>query len=216
MLADVLTMPSTAASRSHEIAYCYLGDARNNMGNSLLVMGALLGMDVRIAAPKALWPDPEVVAASPPARPTAAGPGSPSPRTSTRRVRGADFVLHRRLGLHGRAGRRLGRARSRCCRPTRSTPDADARHRQPGREVHALPARPSTTTHRVGPRVLASLRPRTAWRSPTRSSSRRPRSSSTRRRTGCTPSRPSLVATLAGLSHAHRRRPRRQRPAAPR
>jgi ornithine carbamoyltransferase len=39
-----------------EISYCYLGDARNNTANSLLVMGSLLGMDVRIAAPRALWP----------------------------------------------------------------------------------------------------------------------------------------------------------------
>ena len=39
-----------------EIAYCYLGDARNNMGNSLLVGGAKLGMDVRLAAPESLWP----------------------------------------------------------------------------------------------------------------------------------------------------------------
>jgi ornithine carbamoyltransferase len=44
-----------------DIAYCYLGDARNNMGNSLLSMGALLGMDVRIAAPARLWPAPALV-----------------------------------------------------------------------------------------------------------------------------------------------------------
>jgi ornithine carbamoyltransferase len=45
-----------------EIAYCYLGDARNNMGNSLMVTGCKLGMDVRLCAPKALWPDEELVA----------------------------------------------------------------------------------------------------------------------------------------------------------
>ena len=46
----------------HKIRYAYLGDARNNMGNSLLLVGAKLGMDVRIAAPKALWPNEELIA----------------------------------------------------------------------------------------------------------------------------------------------------------
>ena len=43
----------------NEIAYCYLGDARNNMGNSLMVTGCKMGMDVRLCAPKALWPEAE-------------------------------------------------------------------------------------------------------------------------------------------------------------
>jgi ornithine carbamoyltransferase len=57
MLADLLTMREHAAKPWHEISYCYLGDARNNMGNSLMIAGCLMGMDVRIAAPRALWPD---------------------------------------------------------------------------------------------------------------------------------------------------------------
>ncbi|OLZ73381.1 ornithine carbamoyltransferase [Streptomyces sp. IMTB 2501] len=60
-LCDVLTMHEHNPKPLPDIAYCYLGDARNNMGNSLLSMGALLGMDVRIAAPAALWPDPALV-----------------------------------------------------------------------------------------------------------------------------------------------------------
>ena len=44
-----------------EIAYADLGDARNNMGNSLMVMGCKLGMDVRLCAPKSLWPVDELV-----------------------------------------------------------------------------------------------------------------------------------------------------------
>ncbi|MBK3574429.1 ornithine carbamoyltransferase [Streptomyces sp. MBT65] len=62
-LCDVLTMDEHSPKPLPDIAYCYLGDARNNMGNSLLSMGALLGMDVRIAAPKALWPAAELVSA---------------------------------------------------------------------------------------------------------------------------------------------------------
>ncbi|MGQ4437107.1 MULTISPECIES: ornithine carbamoyltransferase [unclassified Streptomyces] len=60
-LCDVLTMDEHSPKPLPDISYCYLGDARNNMGNSLLSMGALLGMDVRIAAPKALWPTVELV-----------------------------------------------------------------------------------------------------------------------------------------------------------
>jgi ornithine carbamoyltransferase len=60
MLADVLTMQDHADKPLDQVAFCYLGDARNNMGNSLLVTAALLGLDVRIAAPEALWPSPEV------------------------------------------------------------------------------------------------------------------------------------------------------------
>lgn len=59
MLADVLTMQEHSNKPLNEIRYAYLGDARNNMGNSLLLVGAKLGMDVRIGAPKALWPSKE-------------------------------------------------------------------------------------------------------------------------------------------------------------
>src|SRR5450631_1040395 len=60
MLADMLTMREHAARPLCEISYCYLGDARNNTARSLLVTGAMLGMDVRIAAPRGLWPDDDV------------------------------------------------------------------------------------------------------------------------------------------------------------
>lgn len=55
-LADILTMQDHANKALDRVAYCYLGDARNNTANSLLVTGAMLGMDVRIAAPEVLWP----------------------------------------------------------------------------------------------------------------------------------------------------------------
>ena len=61
MLADVLTMIENCDKSLSEIKYVYIGDARNNMGNSLLLIGAKLGMDVRICGPKALLPDPELV-----------------------------------------------------------------------------------------------------------------------------------------------------------
>ncbi|MGW1983634.1 ornithine carbamoyltransferase [Streptomyces collinus] len=61
MLADVLTMTEHGTRPLTETAFAYLGDARFNMGNSYLVTGALLGMDVRIVAPKSYWPSQEIV-----------------------------------------------------------------------------------------------------------------------------------------------------------
>ncbi|MST31503.1 ornithine carbamoyltransferase [Acidimicrobiaceae bacterium USS-CC1] len=60
MLADILTMQEHSTERLADVAYCYLGDARNNTARSLLVTGALLGMDVRVAAPRELWPDEDL------------------------------------------------------------------------------------------------------------------------------------------------------------
>jgi len=57
ILADMLTMDEHTDKSLRETAYCYFGDARNNMGNSLLVGGAQLGMDFRVVAPESLWPE---------------------------------------------------------------------------------------------------------------------------------------------------------------
>lgn len=61
MLADVLTMQEFCEKPLCEIKYAYTGDARNNVARSLLLVGAKLGMDVRLASPKTLWPDQEFI-----------------------------------------------------------------------------------------------------------------------------------------------------------
>ena len=61
ILADFMTMREHTDLPLKQISYAYLGDARNNMANSLMVGGAKLGMDVRIIGPKSLQPDPELV-----------------------------------------------------------------------------------------------------------------------------------------------------------
>jgi ornithine carbamoyltransferase len=61
VLADFLTFREHVAKPLGEVAFCYLGDARFNMGNSYLIGGAKLGMDVRIAGPTSLWPRDEIV-----------------------------------------------------------------------------------------------------------------------------------------------------------
>ncbi|MGZ8652000.1 MAG: ornithine carbamoyltransferase [Actinomycetota bacterium] len=60
MLADFLTMGEAGHKPFDAISYCYMGDARSNMGRSLLVMGAIMGSDVRICGPKDLWPPADV------------------------------------------------------------------------------------------------------------------------------------------------------------
>lgn len=63
-LCDMLTMREHAHKPDHEIAFAYCGDARNNVGNSLLVAGALMGMDVRMVGPVSLRNPPDVIEAA--------------------------------------------------------------------------------------------------------------------------------------------------------
>ncbi|MDA0329588.1 MAG: ornithine carbamoyltransferase [Gemmatimonadetes bacterium] len=91
ILADVLTMREQSDRPLGETSFCYLGDARFNMGNSLMVGGALYGMDFRIVAPKELWPNPALVARC---RALAAETGGKVHLTDRveEGVEGADFV----------------------------------------------------------------------------------------------------------------------------
>ena len=59
MLADLLTMQEFGEKPLHDVKYAYVGDGRSNMGHSLMIAGCMMGMDVRIAAPKELWPSDE-------------------------------------------------------------------------------------------------------------------------------------------------------------
>jgi ornithine carbamoyltransferase len=59
MLADVMTMREHSDKPIHEISYAYVGDTRNNMSHSLMIVGCLMGMDVRICGPMSLWPSDE-------------------------------------------------------------------------------------------------------------------------------------------------------------
>ncbi|WP_299740179.1 ornithine carbamoyltransferase [uncultured Roseobacter sp.] len=61
ILADVLTMTEHVDKPLGQIAFCFLGDAGNNMGDSLLIGAAKLGMDVRLCGPKSLWPEKAIV-----------------------------------------------------------------------------------------------------------------------------------------------------------
>ena len=157
MIADVLTMREHADKPIHEISYAYLGDARNNMGNSLLLIGAKLGMDVRICAPKALWPADDLVA-----RCKQYGEESGARITLDRRPesggQGRGLHPHRRLGVDGRTGRSLGRTHP-ATAAVSGQRRTDESHRQPAHQVHALPAGvPQQSTPRSASRLPSSTR----------------------------------------------------------
>src|SRR6185312_7660818 len=61
MLADVMTMREHSDKPVQNIKYAFMGDTRNNMGHSLMIVGCLMGMDVRLCGPKKLWPADEFV-----------------------------------------------------------------------------------------------------------------------------------------------------------
>ena len=90
-LCDMLTMREHSPKHDTEIAFAFCGDARNNTGNSLLVAGAMMGMDVRMVAPRALWNDDKVIKE---AQRIAAGTGARITHTEDveEGVRGADFL----------------------------------------------------------------------------------------------------------------------------
>lgn len=63
LLADLLTMQEHLPQKSlTEMTFVYVGDARNNMGNTMMEAAALVGLDLRLVAPKACWPDEALVA----------------------------------------------------------------------------------------------------------------------------------------------------------
>jgi len=91
ILADFLTMREHSDKPLHKISFAYLGDARNNMGNSLLIGAAKMGMDVRMVAPSHLFPEENLVKK---AREIAAETGAEIRLTSdvAEGVKGVDFV----------------------------------------------------------------------------------------------------------------------------
>jgi ornithine carbamoyltransferase len=91
ILADILTMKEHAGKPLEEVSYAFLGDARNNMGNSLMVGGAKLGMDVRLVGPRDRRPEDHLVDQ---ARSIAAETGARVTLTDSveEGVAGADFL----------------------------------------------------------------------------------------------------------------------------
>ena len=109
MLADFLTMHEASGKPYDELAYAFVGDCRFNMGRSLLVMGALMGADVRLAGPPSSSAGRrrrDRATRSPDGR----ARRSRSPTTSAQAVLGRRLRAHRRVGVDGRVEGRVGRA----------------------------------------------------------------------------------------------------------
>ena len=141
MLADFLTMGEASRKPYDAISYCYMGDARSNMGRSLLVMGAIMGSDVRICAPAralAAGRDPADRAASAPSESGASGDAD---RRSRRRRSAGSTSSTPTCGCRWASRRRSGTSGSACCAPTRSTARRWRRPATPrAKFMHCLPA----------------------------------------------------------------------------
>lgn len=138
MLADVLTMREHAEPGTR-LSYAYVGDARFNMGNSLLVTGAILGADVRIVAPRSLWPAAWVQEA---AEARAAGSGATITVTDDlgEGLAGAQFV-HTDVWVSMGEPAEAWEERIDLLRPYRITTDVlDLTGRSDTRFMHCLPA----------------------------------------------------------------------------
>jgi ornithine carbamoyltransferase len=139
MLADVLTMREHANKPLEQITYAFLGDARNNMGRSLLETGSMLGMDVRIVAPKSLWPAPEFIESC---KQRAAQSGARINVTDNvdEGVKGADF-LHTDVWVSMGEAHEVWKERIRLLQPFQINSDVLQRTGNPNAKfMHCLPA----------------------------------------------------------------------------
>ena len=145
MLADFLTMHEASGKPYDALSYAFVGDCRFNMGRSLLVMGALMGADVRLAGPPTLAPPDDVVKV---AQDIASRTGATITITDdvAEAVAGRGLRAHRRVGLDGRGEGRVGRA-GQTPQAVPGERGAAGAQRQPEGQVHALPARVPRPEH---------------------------------------------------------------------
>jgi ornithine carbamoyltransferase len=139
MFADVLTMREHSTKPLEQTAYAFLGDARNNMGRSLLETGAMLGMDVRLVAPKELWPTPDFIEGH---RAIAAKTGARVTVTEDvdEGVKGADF-LHTDVWVSMGESHDVWGQRIRLLQPYQINSDVMRRTGNPSvKFMHCLPA----------------------------------------------------------------------------
>lgn len=142
MLADFLTMREHSSSKP--TSYAYVGDARYNMGNSLLVTGAILGADVRITAPRDLWPSQDIQAI---AQERAAQSGARITITEdiSEGVTGVDFV-HTDVWVSMGEPKDVWAERMELLRPYRVDANVMAMAGPQAKFMHCLPAFHDTNT----------------------------------------------------------------------
>ena len=148
ILADFLTFREHLGKPLEDVVFCYLGDARFNMADSYLVGGAKLGMDVRIASPRSLWPRDEIVEL---ARSIAGDTGATITITDdvAEAVKGADVLLTDVWVSMGEPDE-VWKERIELLTPVPGERARRWRERQSRRQVHALPS--GVPQHRHGGR----------------------------------------------------------------
>ena len=152
ILADFLPMREHVAKPLGEVAFCYLGDARFNMADTYLVGGAKLGMDVRLASPRSLWPSDEVLSL---ARGIAGESGGRITVTEdvAEAVKGTDFLLTDVWVSMGEP-KEVWAERIELLRPYQINADVMAMTGNPDTKfMHCLPAFHNTDTE-VGRQIL--------------------------------------------------------------
>ena len=138
-LADVMTMFQHTYIHLNEVSYCFLGDAHNNVGNSLMVGGCKLGMDVRLCAPRDLWPREDLVETC---RGIASETGAKLLLTESvdEGVRGVDF-LYTDVWLSMGEDKSMWKPRIDLLRPYQVNMDVVAKVKNPNvKFMHCLPA----------------------------------------------------------------------------
>ena len=139
LLADLLTMQEHLPGKAfNEMTLVYAGDARNNMGNSMLEAAALTGLDLHLVAPKACWPEESLVAECSALAEKHGGKITLTEDVAAG-VKGADFYLYRCVGVDGRSQEKWAE-RIALLRGYQVNAQMMALDRQPGREVPALSA----------------------------------------------------------------------------
>jgi ornithine carbamoyltransferase len=145
MIADVMTMREYSDKPITEIKYAYIGDTRSNMGHSLLIVGCLLGMDVRICGPKSLWPADEYTKT---AKDLATKSGAKLLITEDPRaaVRDVDFI-HTDVWVSMGEPKEVWKERIKLLKPYQVNPDLMKASGNPHvRFMHCLPAFHDTET----------------------------------------------------------------------
>jgi ornithine carbamoyltransferase len=152
LLADVLTMLQHVYKHLYEISFCFLGDAKDNVSNSLMVGGTKLGMDVRICGPRSRWPSEELVEMC---RGIAKGTGAKLMVTDDidAAVAGVDY-LYTDVWLSMGEDKSLWGERIELLKPYQINQDMVARTGNPGVQfMHCLPAFHNADTT-VGKEIL--------------------------------------------------------------
>ena len=149
MLADFLTMHESSNKPYDAIAYAFVGDCRFNMGRSLLIMGALMGSDVRLAGPSELHPPKDVVDM---AHQIADKTGARITITDdpAEAVSGVDFI-HTDVWVSMGEPKDVWTERVKLLSPYQVNAALMESDRQPEGQVHALPARVPRPEHHGGP-----------------------------------------------------------------